>query len=97
MAEHVYKNNDTWSIEQSSIAPQWDYNREPKYVVKNCPAYLGADCVGFGNGGCSICTDCPIKRVIEEVKWEIKAIPNENNRGDLAERILSMFEIESEV
>lgn len=52
-----------------------------KYTVKNCPAYLGADCVGFGNGGCDICIDCcdicidcPIKRVIEKCKEETKPI-----------------------
>ena len=65
-----------------------------KYIVKNCPIYQIRchECYKY----CHRCIDCLIKRVIEEVEWEIKTIPNENNRGDLAERILSMFEIESE-
>jgi hypothetical protein len=41
---------------------------------------------------CKDCTDCVIKQVIEKCKRETNI--DVNNRGDLAERILSSFHIE---
>ena len=64
-----------------------------KYIVWNCPAYLGDEdyCTCYLEV-CSDCTDCVIKQVIEECKWETNI--DVNDRGDLAERILSSFDIE---
>ena len=45
-----------------------------KYIIKNCPAYLGADCTGFGNGGCKDCTDCSLKRIVELCKKELNSL-----------------------
>lgn len=68
-----------------------------KYIVKNCPAYcyLGGEChnkEGWYGASCYEVIDCVIKQVIEECKWETNI--DVNDRGDLAERILSSFDIE---
>lgn len=67
------------------------------YIVKNCPVYLenGLDFCFAKNvteAFCHNCTNCIIKQVIEECKWETNI--DVNDRGDLAERILSSFDIE---
>lgn len=67
-----------------------------QYIVKNCPAFTPQAyehcCSLDGNYKCEGCTDCVIKQVIEECKWETSI--DVNDRGDLAERILSSFDIE---
>lgn len=64
-----------------------------KYIVKNCPTLMGNRlCYGKVVKQCADCTDCVIKQVIEECKWETNI--DVNDRGDLAERILSSFDIE---
>jgi len=66
------------------------------YIVKNCPCYSKDwSCQSKDNitgKYCQDCTDCVIKQVIEECKWETNI--DVNDRGDLAERILSSFDIE---
>lgn len=68
-----------------------------KYIVKNCPSILPmtklCDSESMFNCGtyCKDCTDCVIKQVIDECKWETNI--DINDRGDLAERILSSFDI----
>jgi hypothetical protein len=69
------------------------------YIVKNCPAILKMTkiCDAYETTRdlpqfCKDCTDCVIKQVIEECKWETNI--DVNDRGDLAERILSSFDIE---
>ena len=64
-----------------------------RYVVLNCPTLMGNRlCYGKVTRQCVDCTDCVIKQVIEECKWETNI--DVNDRGDLAERILSSFDIE---
>lgn len=67
-----------------------------RYTVKNCPAFIPQAyehcCNLDGNYKCEYCTDCVIKQVIEECKWETNI--DVNDRGDLAERILSSFDVE---
>ena len=66
-----------------------------RYIVKNCPAiyeFFNYYCKEHSEGLCADCTDCVIKQVIEECKWETNI--DVNDRGDLAERILSSFDIE---
>jgi hypothetical protein len=64
------------------------------YIVKNCPCYEFGFCTShhIKVRGCINCTDCVIKQAIEECKWETNI--DVNDRGDLAERILSSFDIE---
>ena len=71
-----------------------------RYVVLNCPScrqyqvgiYTCDDFYDCDLQRCQDCTDCVIKQVIEECKWETNI--DVNDRGDLAERILSSFDIE---
>lgn len=67
-----------------------------KYIVKNCPCNVTTedmcDCENTNETYCQDCTDCVIKQVINECKWETNI--DVNDRGDLAERILSSFDIE---
>lgn len=66
-----------------------------KYIVKNCPAgyeFFNYYCKQGDKELCQDCTDCVIKQVIDECKWETNI--DVNDRGDLAERILSSFDIE---
>ena len=64
-----------------------------RYVVLNCPTLMGNRlCYSKEIRQCADCTDCVIKQVIEECKWETNI--DVNDRGDLAERILSSFDIE---
>lgn len=74
-----------------------------EYKVSNCPSFVlmrtatsGTyfDMCGNAKGHikCADCIDCVIKQVIEECKWETNI--DVNDRGDLAERILSSFDIE---
>jgi len=60
---------------------------EEKYIVKNCGCNPSCDECYIN---CKDISDCLLKRVIKEIEWELRAIPD----SDLAERILSMFEIE---
>ena len=61
------------------------------YIVRNCPAYLKYNkCLH--NGHCDNITDCLMKRIVAECKWETNI--DIECRGDLAERILSELEIE---
>lgn len=78
-----------------------------KYIVKNCPAFLGADCINYQNGNeydCANCIGCQLKDIVKECK---RVINNFNNGEydkqsqeayfgmcDMAETILSMLEIE---
>lgn len=69
-------------------------------IIKNCPSCQDYDVFGLPNEGCcyhynDYCKyhdDCIIKQIVNECNWEIQAEPDYNNRGDLAERILSMLE-----
>lgn len=69
-----------------------------KYIVKNCKSNYklnGKYVCGaprIHHYFCQDCTDCVIKQVIEECKWETNI--DVNDRGDLAKRILSSFDIE---
>ncbi|WP_405316459.1 hypothetical protein [Faecalibacillus faecis] len=69
-----------------------------KYIVKNCKSNykLGGkyicDALRIPHYLCQDCTDCIIKQVIEVCKWETNI--DVNDRGNLAERILSSFDIE---
>ena len=78
-----------------------------KYIVKNCPAYLGDEdyCTCYLEV-CSDCTDCVIKQVIEKCKGsklsysnlEILRTACETNqaygKAVMAEQILQLFDIE---
>lgn len=70
-----------------------------KYVIKNCPClYILRDMdlicknTPTEQKECHLISDCLLKRIVDECKKEIE-IPL-SARGDLAERILSEFEIE---
>lgn len=66
-----------------------------KYIVKNCPArpiIWNDNWCNKEQQFCQNCTDCVIKQVINECKWETNI--DINCRGDLAERIISEFDIE---
>ena len=66
---------------------------EYRYIIKNCEQIHSSDNFCWSkNILCQDCTDCVIKQVIEECKWETNI--DVNDRGDLAERILSYFDIE---
>ena len=67
-----------------------------KYIIKNCPAIT--QMTKLCDNACPKITmckdipDCLLKRIVNECKWETNI--DVNDRGDLAERILSELEIE---
>lgn len=69
-----------------------------KYIIKNCPACLeftklcDSSSVSDKASMCKDITDCLLKRIVNECKWETNI--DVECRGDLAERILSELEIE---
>ena len=77
-----------------------------KYIIKNCPNYLpeffylgackcekGSSINGKYMDNCKDISDCLLKQIAGECKEEIEILP-EIQRGDLAERIFSLLEIE---
>ena len=66
-----------------------------KYIIRNCPALgfqIGYYCSDIADY-CKNCTDCVMKRIVDECKWETNNI-NIDLRGDLAERVLSELNIQ---
>lgn len=40
-----------------------------KYVIRNCPMYFHTNCYGHtGNCDCQDCTDCVLKRIVENLR-----------------------------
>lgn len=69
-----------------------------KYIIKNCPAYLGADCTGFCNGGCKDCTDCVMKQIVELCRKELNSLETyvdvRNHECIILQNILKLLDIE---
>ena len=66
-----------------------------KHIIWNCPAnntFWGCRGDKKLKRHCKDITDCVLKRIANECKWETSI--DVNVRGDLAERILSELEIE---
>lgn len=69
-----------------------------KYVIKNCPAYSENQgvywtCYEDNNALlCQDCNNCLLKEIYDECKEEIGI--DIDLRGDLAERIMSKFDIQ---
>ena len=72
-----------------------------KYIIRNCNViYFNPDKTAICNDlmlecpcECKDRTDCVMKRIVDECKWETNNI-NIDLRGDLAERILSELDIQ---
>ena len=75
-----------------------DIGMSNKYIIQNCPCYDYdyEECLNTFRDEykkCYDCTDCLLKRIVDECKWETNNI-NIDLRGDLAERILSELDIQ---
>ena len=72
-----------------------------RYIVKICPSCKNYNVFGLPKEGCcyhymDYCknySNCLLKQIAGECKEEIEILP-EIQRGDLAERIFSLLEIE---
>ena len=77
-----------------------------KFTIRNCPAFLGADCINYQKGDesdCANCVGCQLKDIVNECE---RVINNFNNGKydkhsheayfgmcDMAETILSKLKI----
>ena len=76
-----------------------------KYIIKNCPAYIGNGDCSMGDS-CQYCTDCLLKQIVKKCRFWINFCKEcretdilcedctYSGKADFAKEILSMLEIE---